>query len=298
MNDSTPTRFGVTGASGKVGAEVARLLAGRIGEEGPTPSDRELRLIVRSAERAPHIDAADGVDVGVHEAVYSDREAAEAAFAGLDVLLLVSAAESEDRRGEHRTVIDAAVAAGVGHIVYTSFLGADPFATFMLARDHDATETMLRESGIPFTFLRDSFYADVLPDFAGEERVIRGPGGTGRCAYVARRDVAEVAAAVMVNPSAWENRTLDLTGPTAVTFEEAAAVLTDVYGDEYGYVDETFEEALESRASYGAPEWLVDACISTYTAVANGELDVVSGDMREVLGREPRDLAEALRTRL
>ena len=273
-------RIAVTGATGKVGGEVARLLGG---------SDHELRLVVRSPSRAPAIPGAEVV-----RAEFSDAAACREAFAGVDALLLVSAGEAADRLEQHRTAITAAAAAGVGHVVYTSFLGAAVDAEFTLARDHGATEDMLRESGLPWTFLRDSFYTDVLLDFAGPERVIRGPGADGRCAFVARADVAEVAATILRNPAVWAGRTLDLTGPRSLSLSEAAALMTAARGEQYGYVDETLEEARGSRAPYGAPAWQVDAWISTYTAIASGALDVVGDGVREVLARAPRSLEEVV----
>ena len=274
-------RVVLTGATGKVGGEVARLLA--------PIHDVDLRLVGRSLERAPRIEGAELV-----RAEFSDAAACREAFAGADALLLVSAGEAADRLDQHRTAIDAAVAAGVGHVVYTSFLGAAPDAAFTLARDHGATEQMLRDSGLGWTFLRDSFYADVLLDFAGTERVIRGPGGTGCCAFVARRDVAEVAAAILRDPAPWTGRTLDLTGPESVSLAEAVLQMTRATGEEYEYVDETLAEARASRAPYGAPDWQVEAWISTYTAIRDGELDLVSGHVEEVLGRAPRSLEEAV----
>ncbi|MDN5685313.1 MAG: SDR family oxidoreductase [Brachybacterium sp.] len=277
-------RIAVAGASGKVGGEVARLLA----VEGVEP-----RLVVRDAARAPRLR---GADVAV--AAFSDAAACRQAFDGVDVLLLVSAGEAADRLQQHRTAITAAAEAGVGHVVYTSFLGASAEAEFTLARDHGATELMLRESGMSWTFLRDSFYADILLDFAGAERVIRGPGRDGRCAYVARADVAAVAAEILRGPDAWAGRMLDLTGPAALTLAEAARILSKTRGEDFSYVDETLEQARASRAPYGAPDWQIDAWISTYTAIASGQLDVVSTDVQEVLGRPPRTLAEVAATPL
>lgn len=277
-------RIAVTGASGKVGGEVARLLA----VEGVEP-----RLVVRDAARAPRLP---GADVAV--AAFSDAAACRQAFAGVDALLLVSAGEAADRLEQHHIAISAAAEAGVGHVVYTSFLGASADAEFTLARDHGATEQMLRESGMSWTFLRDSFYADILLDFAGAERVIRGPGRDGRCAYVARADVAAVAAAILRGPDAWAGRVLDLTGPAALTLAEAVEILSATRGEDFSYVDETLEQARLSRARYGAPDWQIDAWISTYTAIASGQLDVVSDDVQEVLGRAPRALAEVAATPL
>lgn len=275
MTRTAERRIVVTGATGRIGGQVARLLA--------AAPEIELRMVGRSLHRAPQLEGVETV-----RAAFSDAAACREAFAGADALLLVSAGEAADRLDQHRIAIDAAVAAGVGHVVYTSFLGAAADAEFTLARDHGATEAMVRESGLTWTFLRDSFYADVLLDFAGDERVIRGPGGTGRCAFVARRDVAEVAARILRDPAPWAGRALDLTGPVSVSLAEAALLMTRATGAEYEFLDETLAEARASRAPYGAPDWQVDAWISTYTAIASGALDVVSGDVEAVLGRPPR----------
>lgn len=274
-------RIVVTGATGRIGGQVARLLA--------PVHEVELRMTGRSLRRVPPLEGVETV-----RAEFSDAAACREAFAGADALLLVSAGEAADRLDQHRSAIDAAARAGVGHVVYTSFLGAAADAEFTLARDHGETEQMLRDSGLAWTMLRDSFYADVLLDFAGEDRVIRGPGGTGRCAFVARRDVAEVAARLLRDPAPWAGRTLDLTGPVAVSLAEAALLMTRARGEEYEFVDETFEEARASRAPYGAPDWQIEAWISTYTAIASGALDVVSGDVEQVLGRAPQSLEEAV----
>ncbi|MGP9536437.1 SDR family oxidoreductase [Brachybacterium sp. AOP43-C2-M15] len=274
-------RVVVTGATGTVGGQVSRLLSAAPGIE--------LRTTGRSPERAPQIEGATFLRVD-----FADAAACRGAFAGADSLLLVSAGEASDRLEQHRTAIAAAVEAGVGHVVYTSFLGASAEAEFTLARDHGQTEQMLRDSGLAWTFLRDSFYSEVLLDFAGPERVIRGPGGTGRCAFVSRRDVAEVAASILRDPGPWRGRVLDLTGPVAVSLAEAALLMTRARREEYEYVDETLADARASRAPYQAPDWQVEAWISTYTAIAAGALDVVTDDVREVLGREPIALAEAV----
>lgn len=274
-------RVVVTGATGKIGGQVARLLA--------AAPEVELRMVGRSLHRAPQLEGVEAV-----RAEFGDEQACREAFDDADALLLVSAGEAADRLDQHRTAISAAARAGVGHVVYTSFLGAGPDAAFTLARDHGATEQMLRASGIAWTFLRNSFYADVLLDFAGEERVIRGPGGTGRCAFVARRDVAEVAARILREPAPWAGRALDLTGPVAVSLAEAVLLMTRARGEEYEFVDETLAEARASRAPYGAPDWQIDAWLSTYTAIASGELDVLSDEVEQVLGRTPSAIDETV----
>jgi uncharacterized protein YbjT (DUF2867 family) len=266
----------ITGASGRLGGRVARLL-------GPGP-----RLVVRDPARAPAV----GADVAV--ATYGDFDAVRRALTGAEVVFMVSGAEAPDRVHQHRTFIDAAAAAGAGHIVYTSFVGAAPDAVFTLGRDHWATEEHIRASGLPFTFLRDNLYADFLPMMAGEDGVIRGPAGDGRAALVAQDDIADAAAAVLRTYADHAGRTYDMTGPAAITLAEAAATVTEVTGRPTRFHNETLDEAYASRASYGAPDWQVEAWVSTYTSIASGELAAVSGDVALLTGHPPMSLRELL----
>lgn len=274
-------RIAVTGSTGHVGGEAARLLS----NEG-----YEQKLIVRDPARAPELTGA-----SVARAEYADRKAAVEALRGSEILFMVSGAEAEDRVDQHRTFIDAAVEAGVQHIIYTSFLAASPDATFTLGRDHWATEEYIRNSGLNYTFLRDNFYLDVLPLFAGDEGVLRGPAGNGRVSAVARTDVARTAVVVLKDPEAHSRRTYDLTGPEALSLGEVAATITRVTGRETRYEEETVEEAYASRAHYGAPGWQVDAWVSTYTAIASGKLERTTTAVRDLTGSEPIGLEELLR---
>ena len=273
-------RLAVTGATGALGGAVARTLAA----EGVP-----LRLVVRDASRAP---ALPGADVAVAD--YADRAAAVEALRGVDVLFMVSAAEAEDRLDQHRTFVDAAAEAGVGHVVYTSFQGASPDSVFTLGRDHAATERHVREAGLCHTFLRDSFYLDSLVAFADEDGVLRGPAGEGRVAAVAREDVAAVAAAVLRAPEAHRDATYDVTGGEALTLAELAARLTAATGRPHSFVDETVDEAYASRQRWQPEPWQADAWVSTYTAVASGEVAAVSTTVRDLTGREPLTLEELL----
>jgi NAD(P)H dehydrogenase (quinone) len=195
---------------------------------------------------------------------------------------------------QHRTFVGAAAAAGVGHLVYTSFVGAAPDAVFTLGRDHWATEEHIRASGLPFTFLRDSLYADFLPMMAGEDGVIRGPAGDGRAALVAQDDIASAAAAVLRSYPEHAGRTYDMTGPEAITLTEAAATVTEVTGRPTRFENEALDEAYASRAVYGAPDWQVEAWVSTYTSIASGELSAVSNDVARLTGHQPTSLRELL----
>ena len=182
-------------------------------------------------------------------------EPVRTALAGIDTVFMVSAAETPHRVQQHVTFIDAAVEAGVGRIVYVSFFGASPTATFTLARDHWATEEHLRSAGVAYTILRDNIYADFTPHFIGTDGNIRGPAGDGRAAVVGQTDIADVAAAVLSGDGAYDGRTLNLTGPEALTMYQIAAILSDHLGRTVSYIPETIDEAYASRAVYGAPPW-------------------------------------------
>ena len=190
----------LTGSTGQLGGRVAAQL-----------SDLAPILLVRDASRAPDIA---GSEVRLRT-VWPRR--LRAALEGVDTLFMVSAAEAFDRRDQHRAFIDAAARAGVGHIVYTSFSGASADADFTLGRDHADAEQAIKASGMAYTLLRDNFYADLLPYFADEQGVIRGPAGDGRVAAVARADVADVATVVLRDPTTHAGATYELTGPEALT---------------------------------------------------------------------------------
>ncbi|MFB9377156.1 SDR family oxidoreductase [Kineococcus gynurae] len=270
--------YGITGATGRLGGAVAHLLAG---------AGVQQRLIVRDPARAPDLPGAD-----VRVAGFDDPAALAHAMDGVDVLLLVSAGESADRRTLHHHVVEAAAGAEVERVVYTSFLGAAPDCTFTFGRDHAATESMLEAARLPTTALRNSFYLDVLPQFV-TDGALRGPAGTGRVGAVAISDVAAVAAAALLEDE-HAGRTYDVTGPTALSLDEVAAEITAVTGRDVRYVEESVEEAYASRAASGAPGWMVDGWVSTYTAIASGELDVVTPTVAELTGRAPLSLRDLL----
>jgi len=273
----------ITGATGNLGGQVARLLA-----DAGSPQ----RLLVRDAGRAPELQ--DAVPV---VCTYADPVLARESLAGVTTLFMVSAAEAEDRVQQHYAFVDAAAAAGVQHIVYTSFFGAAPDATFTLARDHFATEERIKASGMEYTILRNNFYLDFLPLLAGTDGVIRGPAGDGVLAAVATADIARSALTVLRDPSLHVGRTYDLTGPEDIALPRAAEILTAGTGRTVAFHNETLEEAYASRASYGAPPWQLDAWVSTYTAIRDGEVADVSDDVRRLTGRAPRSLEDVLTSR-
>lgn len=272
--------FAISGATGTIGGRVANRLA----EQGLGQ-----RLIVRDQSRAPNLSGAQ-----VAEASYADPAMLTEALAGTQVFFMVSGGEDPDRLRQHRQAIDAAVDASVEQIVYLSFLGAKPDATFTFARDHYYTEQHVRAKGIGFTFLRDNWYQDMLPLMTGVDGVIRGPAGEGRVGAVSRDDIADVVTAVLLDASEHDGRTYDVTGPGALTLHEAAEELSRATGRRIAYHPETPEEAYNSRSTYGAPDWEVEGWVSSYKAIANGELEVVSDTVRRLTGHPPTTFARFL----
>ncbi len=277
-----PASIAITGGTGRIGGKVAGLLAAR-----GVPH----RLIVRDISRAPSLP---GVEVAT--ASYQDGAAMRAALSGITTLFLVSATESPDRPAQHESAVDAAVAAGVRRIVYLSFFGAAPEATFTLARDHWLTERCIASAGMGFTFLQDNLYADFLPGMVGDDGIIRGPAGDGRFAPVAQRDVAAAAATVLLDPAGThDGRSYRLTGPDLLSMHDVAETISASTGRTVRFQDETEAEAYTSREHYAAPDWEVQAWVSTYQAIAAGELAPATDDVSALTGRSATSLADLLR---
>jgi NAD(P)H dehydrogenase (quinone) len=270
----------VTGVTGGLGGRVARRLASR-----GIPQ----RMVARDPSRAPQLPGAQ-----IAQAAYQDGEAMRHALDGMRSLFLVSGSEARDRLDQHRTAIDAANAAGVERVVYTSFLAAAPDATFTFARDHYHTEEHLRAVGLRTVSLRDSLYTDELPYWVSDG-VIRGPAGDGRFAPVVRDDIADAAVAVLLNEDD-DGAMFDVTGPELVSMADMAAILSEALGKSVRYEAETLEEAYASRASFGAPDWEVTGWVTSYAAIATGELEVVTDTVEVLTGRSPVSPRDYLRT--
>jgi NAD(P)H dehydrogenase (quinone) len=281
----------VTGATGALGARVAERAAAGASAAGAT-----VRLVVRDAARAPRLP---GAAITEFPGGYADGEGFRDALAGVHTLYLVSAAEAEDRLQQHVGAVEAAAAAGVQRIVYTSFLNAAPDAVFTLVRQHVATEQAIAATGLRWTALRHSMYADFVPFFAvpaGDGVVIAAPAGDGRVSFVSRDDCADVGAAVLLDDSGtFDGQALDVTGPEALSMAEAAAVLAEITGRPAEYREQTVEEAWATRRPSGHPDWEIEGWVTSYLAIAAGELATVSDVVPWITGHPARTVAEHLR---
>ncbi|NUU23275.1 MAG: SDR family oxidoreductase [Streptomycetaceae bacterium] len=278
----------VTGATGRLGRLAAENLLAR----GVAPAD--LAVAVRTPDRAAEF-AARGVEV--REGDYDRPETLPAAFAGADKLLLVSANAHDNalRIAQHKAAVDAAKQAGVGHVFYTSITEADtnPLA---LAQVHKATEALIRESGLPHTFLRNNWYFENYT--AGlRDAVERGglvdTAADGRIAAASIADFAE-AAAVALLQDGQAGTVYELTGDTAWTFTELAAEVARQIGRDFTYTDLPAEELATVLAGAGLPQGLVDLLVDSGTHIRGGALAPVTSDLRTLLGRPTTTLAEAV----
>jgi NAD(P)H dehydrogenase (quinone) len=266
----------ITGASGNIGKRTAELLA----ENG-----RSLRLLVRDPNRAPQLSMSQ-----VIQGDYAQPATLDAAFADVDVAFIVSGyAKPGERALLHKNAIDAAVRAQVKHLVYLSFQGASPTSKFPMSRDHYQTEQFLKESGMPFTVLRDNSYFDLLPEMFNAKGVMRGPAGDGAVAWVAREDIARVAATVLSRPADF-CALYNVTGSEALTMTETAQRLSALSGRSLRYENESIANGREWRNALGAPDWEVDTWLGSYEAIAAGELEQISNTVSQITGAKPFSL--------
>jgi uncharacterized protein YbjT (DUF2867 family) len=267
----------VIGAGGKVGTPaVQRLL-----DKG---------LAVRALTRDPARTAATWPAV---EAVAGDLDRAETlapAFAGVDAALVISA--GNDVAGEDTNAIDAAVAAGVGHLVLLSSQGA--IAGVASGPFHAPGEERLRASGLSWTILRPAIFmanAVMWRDSIKAQGVFYEPTGTGAHAMIDPTDIGEVAAEVLSTPG-HDGQTYELTGPEAVTSADCAAALSAALGTEVHHVDIPDEAFRQGMAASGAPPVLVDSLARYYAMVRAGDFERVSPAVADLLGRPGRTFAE------
>ena len=232
------------------------------------------------------------------------------AFAGGEKMLLISTlAVGSRRQRQHRAAIEAAVAAGVKHIAYTSSVGIHPKSPSLAVADHYATEEFLRRFVAAFTFLRDSQYAEVIATMIAPMAVQTGKwlmsAGEGCMAFVSKKDCAASAAAVLTTPG-HEGAIYEITGPELYTFRHAAAIAAEVTGRpvEYIVISDDEKRAIFEAAGFpreyvdgmtnddGTGVWGSDEMVSYERAVREGYFSVCSRHVQLLTGRPARSLRE------
>lgn len=274
----------VTGASGQLGRlVVAALLAA--GEQ-PVAIVRDPAKVADLAERG----------VLVRQASYDDPAALDAALAGVDRVLLVSGNEFGARVAQHTNVIRAAERAGVRLLAYTSI----PVATdnrMILAQEHRGTEEVLATAQVPTVLLRNSWYWENYAAGAAhaiQTGVLAGSSGEGKVSGAPRADYAQ-AAAVVLTTDGHEGRVYELGGDDALTGADIAAVLTEVTGSPVRYENLAEAEYAAVLGQAGLPEPVAAALADADAGIADGLLEVRTGDLAKLLGRPVTSPAEAFR---
>lgn len=276
----------VTGATGHFGKIAVEELLTR-----GVPAER-IVAAVRSPEKAAGL-AARGVQL--RRADYTDPESLTAAFTGAEKLLFVSGSEVGQRIPQHRNVVEAARAAGVGLLAYTSILNADD-NRMVLAAEHQATETMIRQSGLPFVLLRNTFYLEVYTAglaAAVERGEIVDATGSGRISGAARADLA-TAAAVVLTGKGHQNQAYELGGAPAFTLAELAAEASRQSGRPVGYRDVPPSEYADILTAVGLPRAAAEVFADASAGVAHGALYTDRDDLTRLLGRPTTGLAAAV----
>jgi NAD(P)H dehydrogenase (quinone) len=207
---------------------------------------------------------------------------------------MVSLHEGPDRRvALHRSFIDAAARAGVAQIVYLSFANASRDATFVHARSHGETEALLADSGVPWTAIRNTMYADHIPGWFDPDGIAREPVGDARMSFSYRPELAKAIAVTLTEPGHGE-QVYDITTPESVSLHDLAHIAAEVTGDAYAYEPATDEEWDERWQALGRTGWELDAGHTSYEAIRNGELDVVTDDYERLTGLEPLTVHEII----
>jgi NAD(P)H dehydrogenase (quinone) len=274
----------VTGATGQFGKATIQYLL----DKGADPAN--IKALVRNESSARDFEEK-GVGVAIGD--YDDAASLVRAFEGVDRLMFVSASDIDKRVSQHRNVVNAAKAAGVKHVVYTSFQRRNETESsplWIVARSHLHTEQWLKESGLGYTILKNNLYMDFIPAFVGDQLLQTGviyvPAGDGRVAAVLRSELAEAAANILLS-SELENKTYEFTHSEAFSYQDVADAISSTTGKTISYISPTEWEYAETLAKHHVPDHVIGLFSSFAVAQDLGELDVVSTDLEQLLGRKP-----------
>lgn len=277
----------VTGATGQLGRQIVEGLLTRL------PA-HQVGVSVRDPGKALHL-ADQGVRV--RRGDFTDAASLIDAFEGASQVLIVSV----DKMGEecvkqHRGAIDAAVAAGARRILYTSQMGASASSCFQACRDHAATEDALRASGVPFTALRNGFYAASAAHFLGQALAsgdIALPADGPVC-WTAHADLAEAAAAILADEGRFDGPTPPLTAPQALDFDDIARLAGSLTGRTFTRTTVPDGEFRERLTATGVPAEAADQLLGIFAASRAGEFSAADPALATLLGREPTPLSAVL----
>ena len=278
-------RLLLTGASGQLG----RLVIEHLRRLNP---DADITAMVRTSQAADELAP---FRVTTRSADYTDLASLDAALTGIDRLLLISSSVIGQRVAHHKNVIEAATRAGVSLVIYTSILRADT-SELGLAAEHLATEKMLRESGLPFVILRNSWYLEndtamLAPAIA--RGAIIGSAGDGRLSSASRSNYAEAAAFVLVH-GAPDGTVYELAGDDAFTLSQLAAAVSRRTGRSVGYRNMSEADFRSALLGMGLPDAIATMLADTSAVTARGALEDHGHALSRLIGHSTTSLADAV----
>lgn len=275
----------ITGATGHLGQHVIEQLLQKVPASG-------IAVAVRNVEKAAGL-AALGIEV--RHADYDQKETLATAFRGATKVLLISGSEVGKRANQHQNVIDAVKAAQPALLVYTSILNAD-HSGVSLAKEHVATEQLVRASGIPFVFLRNGWYIENYTENlapALQFGAIAGSAGDGRIAAATRADYAGAAVEALTGEG-HADHIYELAGDSPFTMAELAAEVARQSGKPVVYNDLPPTQYRDFLISVGLPAPFAEVLVDADLGIGRGELNSGSTDLRRLLKRPTTSLSEAV----
>ena len=271
----------ITGATGQFGTSTIEFLLKKT-------AANQIAAMIRDVTKSGNLKAL-GVDV--RTADYDNREALARALKGVDKLLLISGNDVGKRLQQHKNVVDAAINSGVTHIIYTSIFRKNEKDSSIgsVVRSHAETEDFIKKSGLNYTIMLNTLYADMLPVFFGKSVMNTGiylPAGNGQASYAARKDMAEAAACILTGEG-HENKEYVIANTKNYTMDELAEIISGITGKKIQYLNPSREAYIETLAGAGIPQEVILLTAGFSEAIKNGELETTHSDFEKLTGREP-----------
>ncbi len=278
----------VTGATGHLGNSTINFLLQKI-------APNNIAALARDTSKAADL-AAKGIDVRVGD--YNDYDSLVNAFKGVTKLFLISSSDTQNRSAQQQSAVKAAKEAGVQHIVYTGVDMKDfvNSAISQISLSHAETISLIKSTGIPYTILNNTLYADVLPMFLGESVLETGvffPTGDGKVPFATRTDMAEAAANVLTG-TGHESKEYAISNSAKYTLSDVASTLSELSGKQVAYVSPAADVYQQQLLAAGVPEMYVGMFAAFAEAIKQNEFDTATADLEALLGRKPTTLKEYL----
>lgn len=279
----------ITGATGILGSQIVQYLLKDL------PAS-QVAVLVRDPEKATELK---NLGVEIRKGDYHQADSLPAALEGIEKLLLISSSDFNDRFGQHKNVIDAAVNACVSHVFYTGVTLRNPGESTIrpLLYSHFETEDYIKSTGLAYTFLRNGLYQEVIPMFTGEAVLQTGvffPSGDGKVAFASRNDLAEVTATLLTADDT-AGRAYALTGKNAYSFGEVAQMLTKLSGKDVPFVSPSSEVYENTLRSFSLPEGIITMSTLFASSIQNGDFEEENTTLEELLGRPEKSMENFLR---